>query len=88
MASARRRAVAEALLRANYRCEGHPFLASVGAQVACAGPLDAHEPSTRARGGSITDPDNIVILCANAHNWVHANPSLAEEAGLLIPSRR
>lgn len=87
-ASARRRAVAEALLRAGYRCEGHCRLAEVGAQVACAGPLDAHEPLTRARGGSITDPSNIVIVCRNVHNWIHANPALAEEAGLLLRSRR
>jgi hypothetical protein len=83
VASLRRLAVAEALLRADYRCEGHPYLERVGAQVACDGPLDPHEPLTRARGGSIVDPDNIVIVCRNVHNWTHANPSLATEAGLL-----
>lgn len=32
--------------------------------------LDAHELLSRARGGSITDPENIDILCAACHHEV------------------
>lgn len=32
--------------------------------------LDAHELLSRARGGSITDPANIVLLCRRCHDDV------------------
>lgn len=31
---------------------------------------DPHEIRTRARGGSITDPDNIVLLCRQHHDHI------------------
>lgn len=43
---------------------------------------DAHELLSRARGGSITDPANIVPLCRVHHDWVTVNPSKAETLGL------
>lgn len=49
---------------------------------------DAHEKLTRARGGSITDEDNILLVCRPCHEWIHANPAEATEAGFLIPSSR
>jgi hypothetical protein len=43
--------------------------------------LDAHELLSRGRGGSITDLDNIVLLCRPCHTWVTENPAAAEAAG-------
>jgi hypothetical protein len=43
-----------------------------------------HEPHTRGRGGSITDPANVVMLCW-FHNWQISaeEPAWAYELGLL-----
>lgn len=51
--------------------------------VRCGGPLDPHEPLTRARGGSITDPTNLLWICRAHHDWTHDNPQKAHEVGLL-----
>lgn len=47
---------------------------------------DLHEPLTRARRGSITDPNNAVPLCRPHHNEVGAEKPWAYELGLLIHS--
>jgi hypothetical protein len=51
---------------------------------------DLHEPLTRARGGSITDPGNQVPLCREDHDIVTFRPESelgwAYEIGLLIHS--
>jgi hypothetical protein len=52
-------------------------------EITCAGPLDPHEPLTRARGGSITDPSNLAWVCRAHHDWAHDNPDEAHEVGLL-----
>jgi hypothetical protein len=57
--------------------------ASLVPEVKCQGQLDPHEPLTRARGGSITDPDNLIWLCRAHHSWVHSEPTKAHELGLL-----
>lgn len=44
---------------------------------------DIHEPLTRARGGSITDPDNAVAVCRMHHDLIHLEPAWAYEHGLL-----
>jgi hypothetical protein len=44
---------------------------------------DIHEPLTRGRGGSITDPANTVALCRPCHDWIHGNPLAATGLGLL-----
>ncbi len=44
---------------------------------------DIHEPLTRGRGGSITDPANTVALCRGCHDWIHAHPLAATGLGLL-----
>lgn len=48
---------------------------------------DVHEPLTRARGGSIVDPENMVPLCRPCHDLVTFAPESeldwAYEAGLL-----
>ncbi len=47
-----------------------------------------HEKLTRARGGSITDPENCVALCRECHDWIHAHPRQATEDGWLISGKR
>lgn len=44
---------------------------------------DLHEVKTRARGGSILDRDNIVVLCRPCHSWITQNPAEAKEQGWL-----
>lgn len=44
-------------------------------------PLDGHELLSRGRGGSITDPANIVLLCRRDHTLVTENPAWAEANG-------
>lgn len=43
---------------------------------------DAHEIVARARGGSITDPENLLPLCRAHHTWVTEHPLEAEKLGL------
>ena len=45
---------------------------------------DWHEKLSRARGGSITDPANRLWVCRPCHDWIGANPALAERAGLAV----
>ena len=47
---------------------------------------DVHELKSRARGGSITDPDNLALLCRPCHSWVTTHPAEATEQGWLRPS--
>lgn len=51
--------------------------------VACAGPLDAHEVLTRGRGGSIVDPANIILVCRFHHSWIDDHPAEAAALGLV-----
>ena len=49
----------------------------------CYGEVNGHELKKRSQGGSITDPDNIVLLCS-AHNVaVEDFPNAAHELGLV-----
>lgn len=47
---------------------------------------DVHEPLTRARGGSITDPANMIPLCRPCHDVVQLGPDWAYELGLMAHS--
>jgi hypothetical protein len=48
---------------------------------------DVHEPLSRGRGGSITDPENAVPICRGHHDDVtFGEPEWAYEQGLLIHS--
>lgn len=49
----------------------------------CMGPFDFHEVLTRARGGSITDPDNILMVCRFHHDWITDHPVEAAAHGLV-----
>lgn len=44
---------------------------------------DVHEPLTRARGGSITDPENAVAPCRSCHDALGLEPSWGYALGLL-----
>lgn len=44
---------------------------------------DPHEPLTRARGGDILDPSNVVPICRRHHDWCDDHPIEAEALGLL-----
>ena len=45
---------------------------------------DIHEKKSRARGGSITDVENLVALCRPCHSWVTDHPKEAHEQGWLL----
>ena len=45
---------------------------------------DMHERLSRARLGSITDRNNIALLCRGCHTWVTTHPKLATAEGWLI----
>lgn len=82
--AARRKVIAQ-VLETRKACEAGFVVRRVDARHRCAGhPSDIHEPLTRARGGSITDPANMVVVCRPCHDWIHAHPSLATSVGLLV----
>ena len=48
---------------------------------------DAHEPLTRARGGSITDPENVKAVCRPHHDEItFEEPEWAYDLGFLVHS--
>lgn len=47
---------------------------------------DVHEPLTRGRGGSITDPNNMAPLCRTHHDEVQKGPGWAYDLGLMVHS--
>ena len=49
---------------------------------------DAHEVLSRARGGSITDPENIVPLCRPCHDEITSHPEWATEQGWMASGPR
>jgi hypothetical protein len=44
---------------------------------------DVHEPLTRARGGSITDPENAVAPCRSCHDALGLEPPWGYALGLI-----
>ncbi|MCW2918539.1 MAG: hypothetical protein JWN52_6607 [Actinomycetia bacterium] len=64
-------------------------LATFGRNPMCAVPrctepaVDVHEPLTRGRGGSITDPDNMVPLCRPHHDEIQLGPEWAYQQDLM-----
>lgn len=65
-----------------------------GATTVCQGALIVHHRKVKGMGGSadpsINDPENLIVLCGGLtgsdghHGWVHSNPSLSYDNGLLI----
>ena len=78
----RRRVVAELMLTRGPLCQAQ--IAAVCINIA----VDAHEVLTRARGGSITDPANILLVCRTCHRWIGDNPDAATERGLIRSALR
>lgn len=62
-------------LREEWKC-------SIAALGSCYGPVNGHERVKRSQGGSITDMDNIILLCNFHNDYVEDNPTLARELGL------
>lgn len=95
----KKRAATNVVRRANVRavfgqrpvCQACGPLALVGVSRTVTGCWgwadDAHELLSRARGGSITDPTNILPVSRACHTWLTTHPDLAEAAGLSLPSR-
>jgi hypothetical protein len=44
---------------------------------------DIHEIVSRARGGSLTDPENLLAVCRPDHDAITTNPAWATERGWL-----
>jgi hypothetical protein len=42
-----------------------------------------HEVLSRGRGGSPTDPENILCLCRGCHKWITEHPEQATALGWL-----
>lgn len=75
--------------RSGGRCEAGPMIAAVDPVAAseCRGRgVEGHEKLKRSRGGSITDPRNIVWTCRPCHDFTEREPAKATEAGLLVAS--
>lgn len=45
--------------------------------------IELHEIVKRSRGGSITDPENVVPICRNCHRFTEEYPAIATKIGLL-----
>ncbi len=70
--------------RRDWRCQiidAHPTVRTLLGP--CYGSVNGHEVLPRGRGGSITDPSNIVLLCDRHNEWCSANPVEAHRLGLL-----
>jgi len=44
--------------------------------------VDAHEVLARSAGGSITDADNIILVCRSCHDRIGSHPQEATRLGL------
>lgn len=42
---------------------------------------ECHELLSRARGGSVLDPENIACLCHDCHAWITTHPAEAQAQG-------
>lgn len=72
----RRQAMNEVRQRDGHMCVGIGLLPEE-----CYGPLNGHEIITRAQGGSITDPKNIILLCDHHNGWCDLNHDEAIKRG-------
>lgn len=74
----KRRAFVKDILAERPECEAH--IPRVCSHYAC----DVHEILTRARGGSILDPDNVLALCRDCHTFITVNPGFSQEHGFTV----
>jgi len=57
-----------------------PAMAGV---IRCFGVINGHELKKRSQGGSIVDPENVVLLCNYHNDWIEDNPAVAKRVGLV-----
>lgn len=83
-ANRERRKVVEALARDVDHCQaGERIIRFADPHHRCDLVLhDPHERLPRGRGGSITDPTNILLVCRSCHDWIGANDREACELEL------
>lgn len=74
--------------RSNGQCEA---MVALGRQtwIRCGvRPVQIHHKLLRSRGGDVLDRAgetyHLIALCGQHHNWAHANPEKATQAGLII----
>lgn len=46
---------------------------------------DVHEIKRRSQGGSIIDPNNLLVVCRDCHRWINNYPEFATKLGLSLP---
>ena len=64
--------------RAEGLCE-----AATALPLVCTGSAEqVHEILARSQGGSITDPENCLAVCAACHSWITGNMNEARRLGL------
>jgi len=59
---------------AEWRCQFSSHEIDYISSTRCRGPVHGHELLKRSRGGSITDMDNVVLLCQFHNGWVEDHP--------------
>jgi hypothetical protein len=47
---------------------------------------DLHEPKFRSRLGSPADPENVIPVSRECHDWIHTHEQEAHELGLAVHS--
>jgi hypothetical protein len=80
-----RRKVVKELARHIDHCQaGERIVTLADPHHRCAGEIhDPHERLPRGRGGSITDPANIILVCRPCHDWIGTHMTLADDLELL-----
>ena len=80
----RRRVMADVFgPRETWACSVAGTMLAAGLMGPCYGPINGHEILTRGRGGSITDPSNILLLCDRHNEWCSSHSDDAHRLGLL-----
>ena len=69
--------------RESWRCSLRDTPSALAAFGACFGEVNGHEVLKRSQGGSIVDPENIVLLCNHHNSQVEMFPVEAHKFGLM-----
>lgn len=69
--------------RARGQCEAAHAIWSIEPDIRCGGRFEFHEVLTRARGGSISDPTNLLMTCTAHHRFITEHPVEAASLGLV-----
>ena len=68
--------------RETWRCTFWLYRSTLMEPSLCHGNVNGHELLKRSRGGSITDMNNVVLLCDFHNGWCEDHPSDAHDMGL------